>query len=491
MEDSNDSGIQQFEEIAKKSVKGLFALVSRTFLIQVLSVVASFILSIYLSPATFGVFFVVSAIVVFLNYFQDIGLAASLIQKKKEPSLVELRTTFTTQQILVLSVTIPAVLFSHQIAAFYKLNFDGLVLLYALLFSFVTSSLRTIPTVLLERHLDFNKLVIPQIAENIAYNLCLIVFAILGFGVNSFTIAVLSRSIIGLILIYWLQPWPIGIAFNRKVLRKLLSFGALFQANSFLALFKDDLFNIYLAKVIPLTQLGYVGFAQKWAFMPLRLFMDNIIKITFPSFSRLQHDKEALRRAVEKTLFLISMVMVPTVIIIVLFSPYLVNYIPKYKKWEPAILSLTFFSLSTILSSLSTPLTNILNAIGKVKITLYFMVLWTILTWVITPLFIFVYGYNGVALASFIISFSSVLVFFIVRSFIKFSVIKPLYPSFTAGITMVIFILFTQHIISSFILLLMELFLSSLFYVCVLYLFARNEIHKTLQFVRLSIKKES
>ena len=72
MQDFDEGGIPQFEKIARKSVKGLFALMSRTFLVQLLSVLASFILTIYLSPAAFGVFFVVSAIVVFLNYFQDI-----------------------------------------------------------------------------------------------------------------------------------------------------------------------------------------------------------------------------------------------------------------------------------------------------------------------------------------------------------------------------------------------------------------------------------
>lgn len=490
MQDLDESGVIQFEAIAKKSVKGLFALVSRTFFIQLLSVLASFILSVYLSPAAFGVFFVVSAIVVFLNYFQDIGLAASLIQKKQEPTILELRSTFFIQQLLVLTVTIPAFLFAPQIANFYKLSFDGLMLLYALLFSFVLSSLKTIPTVLLERRLNFNRLIIPQMTETAVYNICLIVFAVRGFGVESFTIAVLARSIIGLVLIYWVQPWPVGIAFSRKTIKHLLSFGIPFQANSFLALFKDDLFNVYLAKVLPLAQLGYVGFGQKWAFMPLRLFMDNIIKITFPSFSRLQHDKEALGRAIEKTLFLISVVMLPTVVLIVLFSPHLVSYIPKYKKWEPAILSLTFFSLSTILSSLSTPLTNILNAMGKVKITLYFMIMWTILTWVISPLFIIFYGYNGVALASFIISLSSVLVFFIVRNFIKFSVIKPLFPAFLAAFAMSIFVLLTQNIISSFVSMLLDIIFSCLFYLFVLYLLARSEIHRTIHFVFASIKKE-
>lgn len=491
MQSFDNSQISYVEAIARKSVKGLFALISRTFLVQLLSIFASFILTIYLSPEAFGVFFVVSAVVVFFNYFQDIGLAASLIQKKKEVTEKELRTTFTVQQLLVFGVTLPAALFGHYIASFYKLDANGLILFYALLFSFVASSLKTIPTVILERRLLYHKLVIPQIAENVVYNLALIVFAVMGYGVVSFTIAVTLRSIVGLFLIYYVQPWEIGFAFDKKVLKKLLSYGIPYQANSFLALIKDDLFNLYIAKVLPLSQVGYIGFGQKWAYMPLRLFMDNIIKITFPSFSRLQHDKDALRRGIEKTLFLISAVMFPTVVLIVLFSPYLITFIPKYSKWEPALISLTFFALSTIMSSLSTPLTNVFNAIGKVKITFYFMIAWTVLTWTIIPLFILLYGYNGVAIGTLIISLSSVVVFGVARGFISFSFFKPILPACISAVGMAVFALFTQNIISSFPLFILEVVITILFYVILLYILARSEINRTVKFVLVSIKKES
>lgn len=490
MQDADVVPLPQFEEIARKSVKGLFALVSRTFIIQIISVIASFVLTIYLTPEAFGVFFVVSAVVVFLNYFQDIGLAASLIQKKEEPTALELRSTFTIQQILVLAVTIPVTIFAPQIASFYKIDGAGLILLYALLFSFLASSLKTIPTVLLERSLNFHKLVIPQIVENLAYNVCLIGFAISGFGIHSFTIAVLARSILGLIVIYWIQRWPIGLALHTPTLKKLLSFGVPFQANSLLALVKDDLFNVYLAKVLPLAQVGFIGFGQKWAFLPMRLFMDNIIKITFPSFSRLQHDRDGLRKAIEKTLFLISVCIFPTVIGIIFFAQPLVSFIPRYQKWEPAITLLIFFAASTVLSSLSTPLTNILNAIGKVKITLYFMVMWTVLTWTITPLFIFWYGYNGVGYASFLISLSSVLVFFIAKRSVSFSVIKPVYPAVLASIVMGVFVFLVQGVSSTFVFFLFKVIFSMLIYFAMLYVLARSEIHKTASFVLTSIRRE-
>lgn len=479
-----------FDIVAKKSVRGIFALISRTFLVQILSVVASFILTVFLDPSSFGVFFVVSSVVVFLNYFQDIGLAASLIQKKEEPTIEELRTTFTVQQILVLILIIPAFIFSKNIVNFYNLNQSGLFLFYALLLSFFASSLKTIPTVMIERSLDFNKLALTQIVENLVYNLILIFFAISGFGITSFTIAVISRSLVGLILIYIIAPWQIGFAYNSSVFRKLLSFGLPFQANSILALIKDDLLNIYLGKVLPLRQVGFIGFSQKWAFLPLRLVMDNVIKITFPSMSRLQHDKIALQLAIEKSLFLVSFIIFPCAFGIIILSPYFINFIPRYQKWEPAILSVIFFSLNTVFSSISTPLTNFLNAIGKVKTTLFFMIFWTVATWVLTLIFIRFFGFAGVAAASFVVSISSVFVILFAKKYVQFSLVKPVIRQLIAALIMGIFIFLTKGLITNLPLLLIEIVLGGLFYSLILLFLAKDELLRVLRFIIESVRAE-
>lgn len=476
--------------VAKKSIKGIFALTTRTFLVQILGIVTSFILTVFLDPASFGVFFIASSIIVFLNYFQDIGLAASLIQKKEEPTREELRTTFTVQQILVLLLCIPSLIFAKNITSYYGLNIQGYYLFIVLIISFFLSSLRTIPTVILERKLDFDKLVIPQIVENIVYNLILIIFVISGLGITSFTIAILARSIIGLILIYIVQPWEVGFSFKISVLKKLISFGLPFQANSILALIKDDLLNIYIGKILPLNQVGYVGFSQKWAFMPLRLVMDNVVKIAFPSMSRLQHDKNALKLAIEKSLFLVSFLIFPAAIGIIMLSPYFIQLVPRYQKWELAILSLSFFSLNTIFSSISTPLTNFLNAIGKIKITFYFMIVWTILTWILTPLMINKFGFNGVGISSFLISTTSFFVFIIARRYIEFSFVKPVIRQFLVAILMMIFIFLTKNIINSLPLLFFEIIIAGLFYLGVLFLIARAEIIKTIRFIIENVRSK-
>ena len=476
--------------IKQRSIKGIFALTSRTFIIQIIAFVANFILTIFLSPAVFGVFFVVSAAIAFLSYFSDIGLAAALIQKKDSVTDYDLKTTFTIQQGLVVSIVLLALFFSGSIGRFYNFGSDGVLLFQALAISFFLSSLKTIPSIILERNLNFEKLVIPQIVETLIFNIVVVSLAVNGFGIASFTYAVLARGISGLITIYLISPWRIRFGFSKSSASRLLSFGVPFQLNSLLALIKDDLFIAYLGKVLPIAQVGYIGFAQKWAFTPLRLIMDNVIRITFPSFSRLQDEKDVLKKAIEKSIFAASFLIFPALFGLVILSPYFVNLIPKYIKWEPALISLAFFSLNAGLSSVSTPLTNALNAIGKIKVTLYLMVFWTIATWVITPLFIVMYGFNGVSYASALISLSVVIVIYLVRRYVKFDVLKATIYPFIGSIVMALIIYFlSPSFVKSIPTLIFMILLGAVVYFSCVFILARREILENIQLVKNNLKK--
>src|SRR5258708_34168013 len=114
--------------IKKRSIRGVLALTSRTFVIQVIGFISNLLLTIFLSPTIFGVYFVVTASIAFLSYFSDIGLAAALIQKKDAISNEDLKTTFTIQQILALSIVIIALVLSRNFGSFYHLTENGVSL---------------------------------------------------------------------------------------------------------------------------------------------------------------------------------------------------------------------------------------------------------------------------------------------------------------------------------------------------------------------------
>jgi PST family polysaccharide transporter len=474
------------EIIKKKSVTGILALTSRTFLLQLIAFGATFLLTIYLTPSVFGIFFVVSAVISFLSYFSDIGLAAALIQKKEELTNDDLTTTFTIQQLLVFPIALVAYLLSSRVASFYGIGREGTVLFQALVISFFFSSLKTIPSVLLERSLKFHILVIPQIAETLGFYIVAVILAWRGYGVTSFTYAVLTRAIIGLILMYVVSPWKIRIGIEKTVAKRLLKFGIPFQLNSFLALLKDDLMTIFLGKILPFAEVGYIGWAKKWAEVPLRLIMDSVIRVTFPAFARLQHSKEILGRAIEKTLFGLALTILPISVGLMFFIDPLVKLIPKYSKWEPALFSFSLFVLASVFAAFSTPLTNALNAVGKIKTTLVLMVSWTVATWVLTITLVHYIGFNGVALALLILTTSLGIVVALTKKVAAFSFISMVkWPCIAACMQSLLYFLLRGNApyVPAY-----QIFIACLgviLYIAVLLMFERKRIVEMIHFIRL------
>lgn len=474
-------------EVDRKATRGVFTLIGRSAFLQIFTLAATFILTILLSPAVFGIFFIVSGIIAFLNYFSDIGLAAALVQKKEEVTQDDLRTTFTLQQLLIAFLVILSLAVSPFVANFYRLDQSGLFLLQALIVAFFLSSLKTIPSILLERELDFYKLVIPQIIETVVFYGTAVCLAYLGWGITSFTVAVLLRGFSGLMVLYFIKPWRPAFGIEPAVVQRLLRYGLPFQLNSILALFKDDLFTVFLGKILTFTEIGYIGWAKKWAEVPLRLIMDNIIRVTFPAYARLQHNAEHLGRAVEKALMYLSFLVIPLALeIIFLIQPF-VSFVPKYEKWQPALISFYFFAVSTIFSSLSTPLINALNAIGKINITLKFMIAWTLATWIFIPALVIIWGFQAVSIGMFFIALSFVFVIVVAKRYISFALIPAFLKPVALSSGLLIFLLimnFFLWVTSPFIKFLILSIGGMLFYLLELGFFAKREIQTFLRIIR-------
>src|SRR3990167_302799 len=396
-------------------------LVSRSFVIQIISTIGFFLLTVFLGRPEIGLFIAVNDLVSILGYFSDIGLAASLIQKKARVTLTDLRTTFTLQQILVVVLLSLSLSLSQFLFSYYHVSGSSTWLFYSLLTAFFLASLKTIPSVVLERQLQFRTLAAVEVAETIIFYLVAVVLAWQGRGVTSYAWAVILRGLIGTSLIYYLAPWKIGLAISGDSLRTLLSFGLPYQLNTLMAVVKDRFLNIFLWKIIGADGVGIIGWAQTWSQKPLRFIMDNVTKVTFPAYSRLQHDPQELKKAIEKTLFFISLITFPIVALLATLAPLAVKIIPRYSKWETALIPLALYCFNSALAAISTPLTNTLNAIGKVKINTYLMIMWTALAWLLTPALALKFGYLGVAYATAIIALSSVVPVIIVKRYVDFS----------------------------------------------------------------------
>ncbi len=481
----------QKEDLKRKGVLSTMSLFFQSGYSAFLGLIANLILTILLSPGVFGIYITVLSLISFLNYFSDIGLAGALIQKK-DLNNDDLATTFTVQQVLTLVLIILGFFATDFIRNFYKLPPAGVHLYWALLVSFFISSFKTIPSVFLERKIHFQKIVFVQVVENTLFYVTVSVLAILGYGINSFTFAVLLRSVVGLILIYSISFWFPRMGFSLKSLKQLLSFGIPFQASSFLALFKDDLIVLYLGRVLGFEALGYIGWAKKWADAPIRIVMDNIGRVIFPLVARFQNDLQKVKNLMEKVLYYQTALLAPVYIGMILLMGKFVDIIPNYHKWQQALPLFYIFAISSLIVSLFAPFMNLFNALGRVKISFSLMAFFTLLMWLLTPILTKVFGLYGFPLAHLAVSIAFTAVLIYARRILQFNLLEIIYRFIVSAALMgvIVYLLQTQFAIDShyFIVFLIVAGMSS-YYLSLTYLFKFDLFGEFKSFLSIIKKK--
>lgn len=418
--------------INKRLISGFLSLTfSQALLLAINFITINIVLARILPVGVIGIFNIGNTILSVFTFFSDVGLAAALIQKK-DISQDDLKSTFFIQEILAIFITTILWFSVALFAPFFNLDQEGLWLIRALAISFLLTSFKVIPSVLLERQLKFVPLVTVNLVETVFYNGTLIVLSYMNFLLGAFSWAAIARSLVGVLAIYLLAPWKPGISFSKSSLKTLLEFGLPFQANNILALIKDRLVPLIIASIIGPIGVGFVTWSQNLALLPV-LLVSNLIRLTFPTFSRLQNQQRLLKHFLERAVFLTSLFSFPLIFGLVSIAPSLVEHVVT-DKWKPALPLIYLFSINTFWATISTTFTNFLNAIGKINITLKLMVMWTILTWILSPIMAFYYGFIGVGVASAIISFTSIIAIIITKRIVKVNLIENTYQPFLASI---------------------------------------------------------
>ena len=434
--------------VKSKSFTSVISLLAQGSYAAVLGFIAFFILTFKSGAHLLGIYNTVLATLSSFNYFTNLGLAAAIMQKK-DVEQIDLNTAFYIQFALTILGVMLGFYLTPKIFSFYKdLPQTAIALYWAILISFLLLSLKSIPSVLLEKKIEIYKVVFVQAVENTVFYLIIIVMVLLGYEIMSIVIAVLVRAIVGLILMYILNPWIPTLSFSLKSAKRLLSYGIPFQGNSFLALVKDDLLIVYLGGAIGLTNLGIVTFGKKYAEFSIRLIMDNVNRVAFPLFAQFQKDKKLLRKSLQKVFFYESFFIFSAVIGAMFIFDSLLKIVPGdyYGKWNLALFSFYFFSLSALFVSLYSPLINFFNAIGKVKTSLYFMVYFTVITWILIPLFIQFFGFNGISIAFFVMSLSFIFIIFQAKKYLSFPFLTFIHPNIIAAVTMAGYLLIIRVI---------------------------------------------
>lgn len=385
-----------FQELKRKSLGGIGSLLIRQVLTKFIYLAANVALARLLAPQIFGVYAIVSFVVQFFSVFGEVGLGAALIQKKENLEQRELSSIFWFQQGIAWGLALVLMLAAPLLVTFYpSLPPVSVWLVRAMAVSLVVSSLKSVPVLLLERNLDFNRIAYIDIAESVSFHTVAVILAYAGYGVWSFVIAAIFRSVSSVSIVFFCSRWRPSCEFDFVAVRRLLHFGIPYQGNNVLAFVKDAVTPVFVGIYAGSAAVGFVNWAKSFAFSPLML-SEIFGRVAFPAFSRIQENRELLTRTVERSIRMMTLIMFPVTAIIFAAAPEIIQLVYT-AKWLPALPAFYFFCTSPMAIGIMLPMYSAILAVGNSRVLLWMMFLLLLLEWGIGIPAVLYAGFNGIS----------------------------------------------------------------------------------------------
>jgi PST family polysaccharide transporter len=292
--------------------------------VRALTLLGTLALARILAPADFGVYATVLFVVSLWAGLGDFGLGAALVQQRDEPTNDQLRTVWTAQQAIALAAVAVVWVAAPTLTGLIPyLPGDAAWMLRILSIGLVFSSLRTLPTVMMERALRFGPLAAAEVAQQAAFYFVAIPLAVAGCRAWSFMLAGVVQLAVGTAVVNLAWPHRPSIGWDRRTLRRSFGFGLSYQLSLVLMMLRDTPVPVMAGAVLGAASAGLLQFAMRLA-MTIASIDEIIARIAFPAFSRLQGRADEQGRAFAASTALTALVVVPAQCSLAAFAPVLV-----------------------------------------------------------------------------------------------------------------------------------------------------------------------
>ncbi|HRS79623.1 MAG TPA: lipopolysaccharide biosynthesis protein [Spirochaetota bacterium] len=363
--EDNDFRKAMHKSLKLQAISGIGYNTLAKIIIFILSTVSSVILARNLTAGDYGIIGFGMIFINFLMQFSDLGISSAVIQKH-ELNDDALYTGFTLKCILGVAAFSLA-FFLSPLSRYFFDNPAISDVIKILSLNFILSSFAFIPTCLLTRNLDYKKMVIPQAVSSAMYHMLAILLAINGFKYWSIVIANICSVIVNIIALNTVRPTKIRFTIDQKVAVELLRFGGnLFLSGVVIfAIFNAD--NFIIGSVMGSAILGYYALAFNWGSIICTVVHDSVHSVLFPAFSKIQHDRDAIKKSYLRVLEYVSFVSVLVNSSLFIGSRDFLYYILGHgtDRWLPAIYAFQIMCVYGIIRSMTEPVGNVIMAAGK------------------------------------------------------------------------------------------------------------------------------
>ena len=311
--------------------------------------------------------------------------------------------------------------------------------------TFPISAFHLVHRALLTKKLAFGRKFVPEMARSISKGVISIILALLDFGAWSLIIGQLAGTVAET-LVYWLiVPWRPQLRFQSKLVSSLLGYGTKVIAIEGLGILMLNADYLLIGRYMTAAALGTYTLAFRVPELLVKQFCNIVGNVTFPIYSQLRDDPQALQRGFLKTMRYMTLLTIPMGLGLALVSrPFVLIFFTE--KWTDAIPVMSAISLYTLLRSLVFNAGSVYKATGRPGLLSRLSLIQTVVTipflwWaVVTYDTILAVAWAQVALAAVFGAIKLILAGRLVNVPVS-DLLKTLYPGLSAGVLMTVAVL--------------------------------------------------
>ena len=304
-----------------------------------------------LSPEDFGVIAAVSIFTGFILLVNDLGLSAALIQREDLDDN-HLSTTFWAGIAAGIGFWTLAIIASPLVANFFNDDLVRKVLMFAST-AFLIGPLGAVQRALFTRNLDFKKLAISEIVGMLVYGTVSITLAVANFGVWSLVWGVLAMTATTSAIVWVFSEWHPKFKFSPHSFRQLFRFGKFVAMTRIVGFTRANIDYLLVGRLLGQFDLGIYSIAYGLITLPAARLSSVVSRVSFPAFSRIQHNDERLRRGYLRATSYTSVVTFPMLAGLSVVTPELVAVVFG-DGWSQAIWPIRALCIVGIVTSVGT-----------------------------------------------------------------------------------------------------------------------------------------
>ena len=329
-----------------------------------LNFVQTVVLARLLDPLDFGLMAIVLILLGFAQIFSDMGISNAIIYRQ-DSTKEQLSSLYWLNVSAGVVVFLFCVALSPVIARIYNEPRLYSLILWASLVFLVTPFGQQYE-ILLQKHLEFNRLAGAGASGYLVSAVVSISFAYSGAGVYSLVWGQLAHSFTRALYLYVIsrKEWNPEFHFARRDLKGYLNFGLYQMGDKVTNYINAYLTQFILSFFLGIKTLGYYTLACDIVFKPILVINPIMTRVAFPVFSKTQNDMHTMKRWYMKMIRLLSCCNFPISLGSAAVASVAVPIIYG-QQWLPAVSLVQILSFVALLQSTSRPVGPLLLANGK------------------------------------------------------------------------------------------------------------------------------